>query len=1489
MSDSDKAPTSGDILFSGETMAEDLENIKGSIPTVAELNNSLTSELGGIATLYGGRLRVEDGAKLTVGSFSTAEGSNATLLLKNASMSGADTESTISMTSGSTLDLQGVNTITANSLTMAGGTTITFTLDSGNINTAVLTLNGTLSTDSLTVNLTGTDLMTGSHYKLITVSDDTYAWDASKISVSGLEAQAGDLTWSDGTLYFTYGGGVIPVPTTATWSNGSTDGLWNTSSKNWTQDGNAYAYKDGVDVVFGDTGAGNVTLVGTLLPKSVLVNSSQDYTWTGDGTLSGGMTLTKQGTGKLTIETANDYTGGTVISGGTIVAAHTSALGTGTVQLNGGTLQIAANGVANAISSAGTSYLVVDNGYTLNLGSAVANTGNLTVTGALDVSKLTLTTEAATHVNTAGTSGASGFAKTAEYSVGVITGGGITNGAGATVTHGSHTLTLGSDGVARKGGTIDYSNYLLTDTDTVSVSAIRGVAGASAATVTQTGGTLTVDGSVQSTTTGGSIALQSGTLSGSISGATINATGGTLAASLTGSNSITASNWALTQAISNNGTLILSGNVNASALSMSASSETLIDVNGTEGGVSGFSKSSGYTVQVVNGGTLVMSSGATVTYGADTLTMDSTGIGSHGGGINYGKYTLAGTDAVSVSTVHGVAGAETAMVNQLGGTLTVDENVTVATTGGAIALQNGVLSGTVNGAAITATGGTLSADLTGSNSITANNWALTQVISNTGTLTLSGSVKADALELESSGNTHVDVDGNLGASGFVKAAEYSVTLVSGGNVVNNGVTVTHGSHTLTLGTDGVAHAGGTVDYSVYELASGDSVLAGRVHGAAADASVKLTGGTLTADESVNVQAVSGSINLERGTLTGSISGTSINATGGTLEASLAGSNSITANNWALTKVLTNSGTLTLSGSVKADALTLTTTAASHVDVVAGNSGDSGFVKAEEYAVTLVSGGSVVNNGVTVTHGSHTLTLGTDGVAHAGGTVDYSVYELVAGDSVSASAIHGTASDASVKQTGGTLTVDENVTVATTGGSIVLTDGTLSGSISGANITATSGTLAASLTGSNSITANNWALKQVINNTGTLTLSGSFDASALSKTSTGETLVDVTGREGGVSGFSKSAGYTVRVVNGGRLVLNGATVKYGTDTLTMDSNGIGSHGGGINYGMYTLAGSDAVSVSAIHGYATEAANALVTQTGGTLTVDEDVTTATSAGRIVLTSGAISGSISGTAAVEVRGSGSISGDNSYTGGTTLTAGTLTVGSAKALGTGRVSMRGGALNLGGLAVANDITAAGGTLNGAAAYTGKLTVQGGLSLGGATQAGSVTLSSGTLSLRGQTLTSGTMTLSGGVLDFASGSSLKVTGALTLGGSTAVKFYTATAGTYTLATVGSLSGNLSSLTLDGLDRSRYGWSLSGDKLLLTLLTTGSIAWDSSKDGQDVVFNGGEDVTIIGDVKPGSVVVDGDGTTTWNGPGSITGDTSVIKNGSGTLVVNNEN
>lgn len=196
----------GDIIFSGATMSEDLKEIKGGFePTADELENSLSSELLGAVTLHDGRLRVEDGVKLTVGSFSVPEGSNATLLLKDATLI---SNSTIELPSESSLSLEGENTIKSNSLMMGENAALSFTLGCINLSSAALTLNGALSAGSLSLHFEGTELKTGS-YILLTLESisgqyNPTNWTQARISVSGLNSVFEDLTWKDGTLYLNY-------------------------------------------------------------------------------------------------------------------------------------------------------------------------------------------------------------------------------------------------------------------------------------------------------------------------------------------------------------------------------------------------------------------------------------------------------------------------------------------------------------------------------------------------------------------------------------------------------------------------------------------------------------------------------------------------------------------------------------------------------------------------------------------------------------------------------------------------------------------------------------------------------------------------------------------------------------------------------------------------------------------------------------------------------------------------------------------------------------------------------------------------------------------------------------------------------------------------------------------------------------------------------------------------------------------------------------
>ena len=63
-------------------------------------------------------------------------------------------------------------------------------------------------------------------------------------------------------------------------------------------------------------------LVGELTPASVTVNATANYTLTGTGKITGTTGLTKTNSGTLTILTTNDFTGPTIIGGGTLSASR---------------------------------------------------------------------------------------------------------------------------------------------------------------------------------------------------------------------------------------------------------------------------------------------------------------------------------------------------------------------------------------------------------------------------------------------------------------------------------------------------------------------------------------------------------------------------------------------------------------------------------------------------------------------------------------------------------------------------------------------------------------------------------------------------------------------------------------------------------------------------------------------------------------------------------------------------------------------------------------------------------------------------------------------------------------------------------------------------------------------------------------------------------------------------------------------------------------
>ena len=135
-------------------------------------------------------------------------------------------------------------------------------------------------------------------------------------------------------------------PATLTWT-GATSATWDTATANNFSGATPNTFGANDAVIFDDTTAvRNLTLTGSLTPRSIVVNTAAGYTLGGAGTLDGAASLVKNGAGTLTLagSAANTFTGGLTLNAGTIVlandAANAGALGTGPVTLNGGVISM---------------------------------------------------------------------------------------------------------------------------------------------------------------------------------------------------------------------------------------------------------------------------------------------------------------------------------------------------------------------------------------------------------------------------------------------------------------------------------------------------------------------------------------------------------------------------------------------------------------------------------------------------------------------------------------------------------------------------------------------------------------------------------------------------------------------------------------------------------------------------------------------------------------------------------------------------------------------------------------------------------------------------------------------------------------------------------------------------------------------------------------------------------------------------------------------
>ncbi len=186
----------------------------------------------------------------------------------------------------------------------------------------------------------------------------TFAFDASTLPFINLTVSGGPATsliWSGN------GGSIWDLHATAGWNGGA----------------EKFYDLDAVTFDNSSPAASPITLVGTLEPAGIELNTTNSFTFSGSGKLSGAGGLTNDGTGILTLSTTNDYVGDTLLNSGTLLV--NGAIGVTAVSVKSGAtlggsgtilgpVMVEAGGSLVPGTSMGT--LTISNNLTLSDGSS---------------------------------------------------------------------------------------------------------------------------------------------------------------------------------------------------------------------------------------------------------------------------------------------------------------------------------------------------------------------------------------------------------------------------------------------------------------------------------------------------------------------------------------------------------------------------------------------------------------------------------------------------------------------------------------------------------------------------------------------------------------------------------------------------------------------------------------------------------------------------------------------------------------------------------------------------------------------------------------------------------------------------------------------------------------------------------------------------------------------------------------------------------------
>ncbi|MBO5683550.1 MAG: PEP-CTERM sorting domain-containing protein, partial [Akkermansia sp.] len=188
----------GDIIFTGATTVDDLYTVKGNVAgTTKEIRLSRTTEVNTLTNLYGGRLRVEEGAIYQGQGITAMKGSGATVRVQNATLSQVGYD--LIFNAGTALEVAGNSTIRGNVSLLADSL---FKLEQS----ATLSLHETLQADAATLTVQGTALLTGSSTlnASLTLADgatlDMMSLDTGAVTINGALTLGGQVKMGENLL-----------------------------------------------------------------------------------------------------------------------------------------------------------------------------------------------------------------------------------------------------------------------------------------------------------------------------------------------------------------------------------------------------------------------------------------------------------------------------------------------------------------------------------------------------------------------------------------------------------------------------------------------------------------------------------------------------------------------------------------------------------------------------------------------------------------------------------------------------------------------------------------------------------------------------------------------------------------------------------------------------------------------------------------------------------------------------------------------------------------------------------------------------------------------------------------------------------------------------------------------------------------------------------------------------------------------------------------